>query len=61
MSFHAMTGYAAVMGFSSTIFAAGDTGESSGLTPRQGSYMVGLFNVVAAMAGIYTIRTFGRR
>lgn len=61
MSFHALTGYAAVMGFSSSIFAAGDTGDSNGLSPRQGSYMVGLCNVVAAMMGIYTIRTFGRR
>lgn len=61
MTFHTLTGYAAVMAFSTSIFetAGGDGG--GGLSPRQGTYFVGLCNLVASMAGIYTVRTFGRR
>ena len=61
MSFHAMTGYSAVMSFSNTIFANAQKDGGGGLTPRQGTYMVGLCNLLAAMGGIYTVRSFGRR
>ena len=60
MTFHALTGYAAVMAFSNTIFK--DAAEKGGgMSPRTGTYLVGACNLAAAMGGIYTVRTFGRR
>lgn len=61
MSFHVLTGYSAVLNFSNTIFKNAQEESGGGLTPRQGTYMVGLCNLLAAMTGIYTVRTFGRR
>ena len=61
ISFHALTGYSAVMAFSNTIFENAESSGGGGLSPRQGTYFVGLCNLVAAMIGIYTVRSFGRR
>ena len=61
MSFHALTGYSAVMAFSNTIFKEAQNPDGSGISPRVGTYLVGLCNLLAAMCGIYTVRSFGRR
>lgn len=61
MSFHVLTGYAAVMAFSNTIFEKAQGADGSGISARTGTYFVGLCNLVAAMGGIYTVRSFGRR
>jgi hypothetical protein len=62
MSFHVLTGYSAVKGFSNSILtetyeAAGETG----MTPRQGTYLVGAVNLFGAAAGLWICKTFGRR
>lgn len=60
MSFHVLTGYSAVMAFSNSIFE-GTSDNSGGLSARQGTYLVGLCNLVASMVGIWVVRSFGRR
>jgi len=61
MSFHVLTGYSAVMSFSNSIFESAQGADCSGLSPKVGTYLVGLCNLLAAMCGIYTVRSFGRR
>ena len=61
MTFHVLTGYAAVMAFSNTIFANAQESSGGGITPRTGTYLIGVCNLLAAMCGIYTVRTFNRR
>ena len=50
------------MTFSTTIFLDAYEGSGGkGLNPRQGTYLTGLVNMIGAMLGIYTVKTFGRR
>ena len=60
MVFHVLTGYAAVIAFSTTIFEEILAGPDT-ITPEQGTYIVGLTSAIAAMVGIPVVRNIGRR
>ena len=60
MVFHVLTGYAAVIAFSTTIFEEILAGPDT-ITPEQGTYIVGLTSAIAAMLGIPVVRNIGRR
>ena len=36
-------------------------GKSGGLSPRQGTYLVGIVNFLACIVSIYPVNKFGRR
>ena len=57
---HVLTGYSAVIAFSTLIFKEILEGPDT-MTPEQGTYIVGLTSAVSAMIGIPVVRRFGRR
>ena len=57
---HVLTGYSAVIAFSTTIFEDILKNPDT-MTPEQGTYIVGLTSAIAAMIGIPVVRNFGRR
>ena len=57
---HVLTGYSAVISFSTSIFKEILAGPDT-ITPEQGTYLVGLCSVIGAMAGIFVVRNVGRR
>ena len=61
MTFQTLTGYKAVLSFSTSIFAEAYKKTGTGLTPTAGSYLVGVVNLVGAAVGIYVVKSFGRR
>jgi hypothetical protein len=47
--------------YSSTMFKNMNSAGSSGLTPRQGTYLVGLVNFFASAMCVYVVNRFSRR
>ena len=60
MVFHVLTGYSAVIAFSTSIFKKILAGPDT-ITPEQGTYCVGATSAISAMLGILVVRNFGRR
>lgn len=58
MLFHQLTGMGCILFYSNTIFAEMPSGL---LTPRQGTYAIGIFNLIASMVSLYTAKRFSRR
>jgi hypothetical protein len=58
MVIHELTGINAILLYSNTII-----GDIPGLTitPRQGTYLVGIFNFLAALCALWTGKAFSRR
>ena len=57
---HVLTGYSAVIAFSTSIFKE-ILADPNTITPEQGTYIVGATSAISAMAGIPIVRRFGRR
>lgn len=60
MVFHVLTGYSAVIAFSTSIFEDILSGPDT-ITPEQGTYFIGLASVCGAMLGILIVKNVGRR
>ena len=58
MLFHQLTGMGAILFYSNTIFAEMPSGL---LTPRQGTYAIGIFNFISSAVSLYTAKRFSRR
>lgn len=61
MTFRTLTGYAAVKGFSTSIFKSMQAKDPDGITPRSGAYLVGTVNLVGAAFGMLFVKLWGRR
>ena len=61
MTFRTLTGYAAVKGFSTSIFKSMQEKDPNGITPRSGAYLVGTVNLVGAAFGMLFVKLWGRR
>ena len=58
--FHEVAGINVIMQYSNTILDD-ILGDDGGFTAREGTYVVGIVNFLAAAASVWTINTFGRR
>ena len=60
--FHELAGINVIMQYSNTIFKIIiGPDKTSGFTPREGTYVVGIVNFLAACVSVWTLDTFGRR
>ena len=59
--FHELTGINVILIYSNTILVKIIGDDSSGFTPRQGTYVIGLVNLLSSLVSVFTIKTFGRR
>jgi hypothetical protein len=59
--FHELTGTNAIMLYSNQIFKQMNSDGSSALTPREGTCLLGIFSLFAAMLSVATTRKFKRR
>ena len=55
MIFHELTGINVIFLYSNTMFKRMDTDGKSGLTPRQGTYLIGLVNFLASGISVFTV------
>ena len=62
MAFACLTGYFAIIAYSSVLLED-DFGEGSGrsINARQGVFLINLFNMLGAFAAIYLVEIIGRR
>ena len=60
--FHELAGYNVIMQYSNIILGLIlGTDKTSGFTPREGTYVVGIVNFFASLVSVWTINNFGRR
>ena len=60
MTAHVLTGYTAVISFSTVIFKDILAGPDT-ITPQQGTYLIGLSSVIGAISAIPIVKNVGRR
>ena len=62
MAFQCLTGYYAIIAYSSVLLED-DFGAESGrsINARQGVFLINLFNMLGAFAAIYLVEIIGRR
>jgi len=58
MAFHELTAVNAILLYSNTIIAGMPDGS---ITPREGTYMIGVFNFIASCVSLYSGKAFTRR
>ena len=58
MALHELTAINAILLYSNTIISGMPEGS---LTPREGTYLIGIFNFIASVVSLYSAKTFSRR
>jgi len=61
MIFHELTGNNVILLYSNILFASMNQSGLSSISPREGTYLVGIANTVASIISIQVLRTFGRK
>ena len=61
MIFHELAGINVVYIYSNTLLARVLTADNSFITPRTGTYVISIVNLLAYMQAIWTVQQFGRR
>jgi hypothetical protein len=58
--FHELTGINVIMLYSSTMFKQMNK-DGGGITPREGTYLVGIVNMLASLVSVGLVKYFGRK
>lgn len=58
---HELAGINVILQYSNTILDTILGEDSSGFTPRQGTYVISMINFLSSAVSVWTINTFGRR
>jgi len=59
--FHELSGINAVLAYSHTMLQKMDVDGKAFITPKQGTYLIGLTNYFGSLIAIYPVKTFTRR
>jgi len=58
MALHELTGINAILLYSNTIISEMPDGN---ISPREGTYLIGIFNFIASVCSLYAGKAFSRR
>ena len=59
--FHELTGINVIMLYSNQLFKQMASSGDSAFTPRQGTYLVGIVNLLSSLMSTQVVKCFGRR